>query len=97
MNKSELIKAIAQKSKTTEIQARTIVNALIEVIQDCIASDQPVVMTGFGTFKTKHRKGYTGRNPRTGKPLEIAPCISPIFKPGSVFKNKVAKNKVNNN
>jgi len=45
------------------------------------------VLVGFGTFLVRERAARTGRNPRTGEPLEIAAAKVPAFKPGKALKD----------
>jgi DNA-binding protein HU-beta len=42
MNKTELIEAVAAHSNTTKAQTTTLLNGLLEVIQDAIASGNDV-------------------------------------------------------
>jgi nucleoid DNA-binding protein len=45
-----------------------------------------VIISGFGTFGTTSREARTGRNPRTGKSIEIPAIKSAKFKPGKQLK-----------
>jgi len=44
---------------------------------------------GFGTFKVKHYDGYTGKNPKTGKPIKVKSKKLPFFKCGKELKEMV--------
>ena len=48
-----------------------------------------VVLVGFGTFAVKDRAARTGRNPQTGKTIEIKAAKSPKFRPGKTLKDAV--------
>ena len=71
MNKTELIDAIATRSKTTKAQTTAMLNELLEVIQQTIASGNDVQLVGFGTFSVTERAGREGRNPATGVTMTI--------------------------
>ena len=42
-----------------------------------------------GSFKVKDYGGYTGRNPKNGKPVKIKPKKLPFFKVGKELKDRV--------
>ncbi|KAA8801659.1 HU family DNA-binding protein, partial [Lactobacillus crispatus] len=48
-------------------------------------------LVGFGAFELRHRAARKGRNPQTGKEIEIAASNVPAFKPGKSFKDEVNK------
>ncbi len=90
MNKSELVDAIATKTELTKKSADSVLNALIDSIIDAVASGDKVTLVGFGTFEARQRQARSGRNPSTGKPIEIPATTVPAFSAGKVFKEKVA-------
>lgn len=92
MNKSELISAVAQKTKLTKSQTETTINELLNVIQSAVSKGEEVKIVGFGSFLKQSRKAKTGRNPKTGETHKIPECSIPRFKPGKEFKDKVSKN-----
>ena len=61
MNKTELIEAIATRSNTTKTQTTSILNGLLNVIQENMASGNNVQLVGFGTFSVTERAGREGR------------------------------------
>jgi nucleoid DNA-binding protein len=50
------------------------------------AEEREVVALGFGTFQCSQRKARTGRNPRSGKEINIPACSVPRFKPGNKLR-----------
>ena len=48
-----------------------------------------VRLVGFGNFSVTRRKASTGRNPRTGEPMQIKASSQPKFRPGKVLKDAV--------
>lgn len=55
------------------------------------ADGNKITLSGFGVFQTRSRAGRTGRNPRTGEPLEIKPSTLPAFTPAKSFKEQVRR------
>jgi nucleoid DNA-binding protein len=48
-----------------------------------------VNISGFGTFTVSAREARTGRNPKTGEPVEISASRSAKFKPGKQLKESL--------
>lgn len=91
MNKSELIEAIAAKSDLTKTDAGKALDATMDAIKDALKDGDTVSLVGFGTFSVKERAARTGRNPKTGEPLEIKASTVPSFKAGKGLKDAVQK------
>jgi DNA-binding protein HU-beta len=91
MNKTDLIDAIAQSTDLTKKESEAAINATLDAIVDALAKDEKVVLVGFGTFETKKRAARKGRNPSTGKPMDIPASKAPVFKAGKGMKDKVNK------
>lgn len=90
MNKTELIEAVATRSKTTKVQTTAMLNGLLEVIQETIASGSDVQLVGFGTFSVTERAGREGRNPATGVTMTIPAKKVVKFKPGKALSDAAA-------
>ena len=91
MYKHALIDALAAKTELTKADSAKLLDALLETIIEKVAEGEPVVLVGFGTFKSAHRPQSVGRNPGTGEPLTIKETSLPKFAPGSTFKGAVAE------
>ena len=96
MNKTELIDAIATRSNTTKAQTTTMLNGLLDVIQESMASGNDVQLVGFGTFSVTERTGREGRNPATGKAMTIPAKKVVKFKPGKTLSDAAAAVKKTN-
>lgn len=71
MTKSELISKTAEKAGITKATAERVVNAAIEAVAGALSKGERVAIPGLGVFNVKERKARKGRNPRTGKEIEI--------------------------
>ena len=89
MNKTQLIKKVAEESGLTHIKAAAVVENVFSAIVDSVAAGENVSILGFGTFEKKHRGARIGRNPLTGEAMEFAASDTPVFKAGKAFKEKV--------
>lgn len=89
MNKTELIKKVAADNAMSQKDAAAAVDSVLTSIVNSLAAREPVTLIGFGTFTCTHRNARTGRNPATGKTIEIPASNTPVFKAGKAFKDKV--------
>lgn len=89
MNKTELIKKVAEANNLTIKDTTAIVDSVLNTIIDTVAAGEEVQLFGFGSFNVKHRDEREGRNPATGEAMTIAASNTPAFKPAKAFKDKV--------
>jgi DNA-binding protein HU-beta len=91
VNKSELVSALASRADLSKAEASRAVDALFSVengiIAESLRTGQKVQITGFGSFEAKKREARKGRNPRTGKEINIAASTSPVFRGGKSLKD----------
>lgn len=86
MNKSELIKTLAEQSNVSIDEATLVVSTFIDCMKDALLAGDRVEIRGFGSFKVKEYEGYAGRNPRTGEKVEVTPKRLPFFRAGKELK-----------
>jgi DNA-binding protein HU-beta len=91
MNKGELVDAIAAKAEVTKKDADVLLTALLDTIMEAVAAGDKVTLVGFGSFEPRQRAAREGRNPQTGKTLQIPAMTVPGFSAGKQFKELVAK------
>mgnify|MGYP006193835173 CR=1 FL=1 len=89
MGKSELIKAIAGRTGQTQAAVEDVLTELVETVKVELAAGDSVKIVGFGEWSVKDTAARTGRNPKTGEPIEIAAGRKVVFKPGTGLKNAV--------
>ena len=89
MNKNDLICAFADTSVLSKNDASNAVEGVFEAITKALAGGDEVRLVGFGTFSVAKRKASTGRNPRTGEPMNIPASTQPKFKAGKGLKDAV--------
>lgn len=89
MNKNELISRVSESSGLTKADASRAVDSVLDSISASLSSKEEVRLAGFGTFTVSHRKATTGRNPRTGAPIQIAASNMPKFRPGKGLREAV--------
>lgn len=86
MNKSELIVTLAEENAISPDEAALVVNTFFDCIRKALLAEQRVEIRGLGSFKLKEYKGYTGRNPKSGESVQVAPKKLPFFRAGKDLK-----------
>jgi integration host factor subunit beta len=78
--------------KITELprkESETIVETIFDSIIEAIQKGEKIEIRGFGSFRTRQRKGRVGRNPKTGEKVEVPAKRIPFFKPSKELKDFV--------
>ena len=88
MNKEDLVKEVA-KVLNTKKEAQAALDCVFSSITKALKKKDTVTLVGFGTFKVGQRKARKGRNPQTGKEIEIKAKTVAKFVPGKALKNAV--------
>ena len=89
MNKLEKIEAVLDENILTKNEAQKIVNIFFGEISEALTDGERVEIRGLCSFYVKNYKAYTGRNPKTGETVSIAPKKLPFFKCGKELKERV--------
>jgi DNA-binding protein HU-beta len=89
MNKAQLIDAIAAEAKMTKADAKKALDAFVKATGTALKKGDRVALVGFGSFAVAKRNARTGRNPQTGKPINIKAKKVVKFKAGSELNGKV--------
>ena len=89
MNKSELVKAIADKTDVTKTKASEVLDAFMDTVTEALKNGDQIVLPGFGSFSTGNRSERTGRNPQTGQAIKIKASRVAKFKAGKSLKEAV--------
>jgi integration host factor subunit beta len=91
MNKADLITALKNDTDLTKSEAESVVNLFFNQMTNALVNGERVEIRGLCSFYVKKYKSYTGRNPKTGKQVEIKPKKLPFFKCGKELKERVDK------
>jgi integration host factor subunit beta len=89
MNKSELIEKLATKSGLGVIQAEEIIRLILDNMRSSLCGGNRIEIRGFGSFSVKPRNARSGRNPKTGDPIEIDAKNFVAFKLGKELRERL--------
>jgi integration host factor subunit beta len=91
MNKLDLIQTLCTTNGLSKVEAAKIVSIFFDQMAAALEKGDRVEIRGLCSFYVKEYEGYTGRNPKTGETVEIAPKKLPFFKCGKGLKDRVDK------
>ena len=91
MNKLDLIQTMCTKNGLSKREATKGVSTFFEQMAAALKKGDRVEIRGLFSFYTREYEGYTGRNPKTGEKVEIAPKKLPYFKCGKGLRERVNK------
>ena len=86
MNKQDLAGVVALEVGVSRETAAELIDAFLGHVTEALARGEEVRLMGFGNFMVAERKPSTGRNPRTGAPIDLPACRTPKFRVGRTLK-----------
>lgn len=89
MNKAELIEAMASDAGISKADAKRALDAFINTTSGALKKGDRVALVGFGSFSVSKRSARTGRNPQTGKEIQISAKNVVKFKAGAELSGSV--------
>ena len=89
MYKIDLIQSLKDSNHLSKSEVETVVNLFFYKMAEALAQGDRAEIRGLCSFFVKKYDGYTGRNPKTGEKVKIAPKKLPFFKVGKELKDRV--------
>ena len=89
MTKTDLAARVADRVHLTQRQTEDIVSVLLMCVTEALRQGDKVELRGFGSFRTRSRHAWQGRNPRTGDAIQVPGKKVPFFKAGKALREKV--------
>ena len=83
----EVYQAIGMPLKDSDL----VVCAIFDNMVRALRSGDKVEVRGFGSFRTRQRRGRIGRNPKTGAKVEVPPKRISFFKPSKELRELVER------
>ena len=91
MKKAELVKKVSERMKIRPNAAKVIVDNIFDAMRESLEKGERIEIRGFGSFVMRNDKAYKGRNPKTGKIVDVPSKKLPYFKVGKELKELVNK------
>ncbi len=89
MTKADLVDQVSRAIESTRKDAEAVVETVFSSVIKALQADDKIEVRGFGSFRTRRRRGRIGRNPKTGERVEVPPKRIPFFKPSKELKELI--------
>jgi integration host factor subunit beta len=89
LTKADLIEEVLRLTELPRKESETIVETIFDSIIAALQKGEKIEIRGFGSFRTRNRRGRIGRNPKTGTKVEVPAKKIPFFKPSKELKDFV--------
>ena len=89
LTKADLIEEVLKVAELPRKESETIVETIFESIIEALQKGDKIEIRGFGSFRTRQRRGRIGRNPKTGEKVDVPAKKIPFFKPSKELKDFV--------
>lgn len=89
MTKADLVEEVIRSTELPRKDSEVVVETVFESIIQALQTGDKIEIRGFGSFRTRERRGRTGRNPKTGAKVEVPAKKIPFFKPSKELKDFV--------
>jgi integration host factor subunit alpha len=89
ITRRDLSEAVYKAAHLSRTQSAALVEAFFKEIADCLERGEPVRLSSFGSFVVREARQRMGRNPKTGKQVEIFARRVMVFKPSAVLKARI--------
>ena len=89
MTKADLVEEVTRITELPRKEAEAVVETIFESIIGALQKGDKLEIRGFGSFRTRPRKGRIGRNPKTGEQVQVPAKRIPFFKPSKELKDYV--------
>ncbi|MCB9650705.1 MAG: integration host factor subunit alpha [Deltaproteobacteria bacterium] len=90
LTKADFVESVYSKiGGLSRRDSAEIVDLLFEAVKETLSRGEPVKISGFGNFVVREKKARVGRNPQTGRDIEISARRVLTFKPSQVLKDQL--------
>lgn len=86
MNKTELIKPVAEAAGISQTQAKAAIEKVFDTLVETLKNGENATLLGFGSFTVVERPERQGVNPKTGEKITLAAKKVIKFKASSRFE-----------
>ena len=90
LTRADLAEAINRKLGLSRAESLAMVEEILDLMSDALATGENVKISGFGTFLLRDKSERVGRNPKTGVEVPITPRRVLTFRASQMLKDRVA-------
>ncbi len=86
MTKADLVETIYEKIGFSRKESAEIVDLVFDLMKETLENGEKIKISGFGNFMVRQKRSRKGRNPQTGKEIQITARRVLSFKPSQVLR-----------
>jgi integration host factor subunit beta len=87
--KADLIELLSTSRRLAHAHAESVVNQMLDTMTAALVRGEGIEIRGFGSFTIRSYDAYQGRNPRSGRPVQVKAKRLPFFKVGKELRDRV--------
>jgi len=92
MQKSDLLEKLnTQDISFSTSDSKIALDSLIDHLSNLLSEKQRIEIRGFGAFSVRERNPIRGRDPKSGKAIELESRSLIYFRPSKLIKNRINK------
>jgi integration host factor subunit beta len=80
MTKADLVEEVIRATELPRKESEAIVETIFDSIIQALQTGDKIEIRGFGSFRTRQRRGRIGRNPKTGAGLSLDALAVPQYR-----------------
>jgi integration host factor subunit alpha len=92
LTKAQMVESVQNQIGLLRNRSSEIVETLLEIIKNTLASGEDVLISGFGKFRVNEKKARRGRNPSTGEDMMLEARKVVTFKCSGKLRDKIDGN-----
>ena len=89
--KKAIVSAVSEKLGITQLDAKEVVQNVLECIADTLVEERRIELRNFGVFEVKKRAARNARNPKTGASVKVKERHVVTFKSGKALEKAIQK------
>jgi len=89
LKKADLVHSMHNQVDLSKTRSAQVIDSLLEILKKTLENGEDVLISGFGKFYVKDKRGRRGRNPQTGNDMMLGERRVVRFMCSPVLKGKV--------
>lgn len=89
LTKADIVEALYERVGFSKKEAADLVELVFDTLKDTLSTGKKVKISGFGNFVVREKNARVGRNPQTGKAIQISARRVLTFRPSQVLRTEV--------
>ncbi len=89
ITKADIVEAIYDETSHNRVDAKTVVEKMLEIMKTAIRKDGSLLLSGFGKFESYKKAARKGRNPQTEETIILPARTVVVFRLSRKFRSEL--------